>query len=51
MGHAGALVHGSHGTYPAKRAALEAAGITVFPSLHEMVEGIAGITSAGRPST
>jgi succinyl-CoA synthetase alpha subunit len=41
MGHAGALVHGSHGTYAAKRAALEAAGITVFASLNEMVEGIA----------
>ena len=41
MGHAGALVHGSHGTYAAKRAALEAAGVTVFGSLNEMVEGIA----------
>ena len=41
MGHAGALVHGSHGTYAAKRAALEAAGITVFSSLNQMVEGIA----------
>ena len=39
MGHAGALVHGSHGTYAAKRAALEAAGVTVFSSLNEMVEG------------
>jgi succinyl-CoA synthetase alpha subunit len=41
MGHAGALVHGSHGTYAAKRAALEAAGITVFSSLNDMVETIA----------
>lgn len=41
MGHAGALVHGSHGTYAAKRAALEAAGAAVFASLNEMVEGIA----------
>ena len=41
MGHAGALVHGSHGTYAAKRAALEAAGIIVFSSLNEMIEGIA----------
>jgi succinyl-CoA synthetase alpha subunit len=40
MGHAGALVHGSHGTYAAKRAALEAAGVTVFSSLSEMVDGI-----------
>ena len=40
MGHAGALVHGSHGTYAAKRSALEAAGVQVFESLNEMVEGI-----------
>ena len=40
MGHAGALVHGSHGTYAAKRAALEAAGVTVYSSLNEMVSGI-----------
>lgn len=40
MGHAGALVHGSHGTYAAKRAALEAAGVRVFATLNEMVEGI-----------
>jgi succinyl-CoA synthetase alpha subunit len=42
MGHAGALVHGTHGTYASKRAALETAGVTVFPSLNEMVEGIVG---------
>jgi succinyl-CoA synthetase alpha subunit len=40
MGHAGALVHGSHGTYAAKRAALEAAGVRVFGTLDEMVEGV-----------
>ncbi len=40
MGHAGALVHGSHGTYAAKRAALEAAGVKVFGSLNEMVAGV-----------
>lgn len=40
MGHAGALVHGVHGTYAAKKAALEAAGATVFGSLGEMTGGI-----------
>ena len=40
MGHAGALVYGSRGTYAAKRAALEAAGVGLFASLNEMVEGI-----------
>ena len=40
MGHAGALVHGTHGTFAAKRAALEAAGVTVFGSLNEMVAGV-----------
>lgn len=40
MGHAGALVHGAHGTYAAKRAALEAAGVTVFDSLNQMVDGV-----------
>lgn len=42
MGHAGALTHGSHGTYPAKRAALEAAGASVFGSINEMVDGVCG---------
>lgn len=41
MGHAGALTWGSHGGYAAKRAALEAAGVTVFDTLNAMVEGIA----------
>jgi succinyl-CoA synthetase alpha subunit len=40
MGHAGALVYGSHGTYAAKRAALESAGAQVFGSLNEMVTGV-----------
>lgn len=40
MGHAGALVHGSHGGYAAKKAALEQAGATVFGSLDEMTSGI-----------
>lgn len=40
MGHAGALVHGSHGTYATKRAALEAAGVQVYGSLNELVAGV-----------
>jgi succinyl-CoA synthetase alpha subunit len=43
MGHAGALVHGTHGTYAAKKAALEAAGVRVFGSLDEMVTGVAAL--------
>jgi succinyl-CoA synthetase alpha subunit len=41
MGHAGALTYGSHGGYAAKRAALEAASVTVFDTLNAMVEGVA----------
>ena len=41
MGHAGALVHGSHGGYAAKKAALEQAGATVFASLDGMTDAIA----------
>ncbi len=41
MGHAGALVHGSHGSFEAKRAALDAAGVAVFSSLGELVKGVA----------
>ncbi len=40
MGHAGALVHGSHGSFEAKRAALQAAGVTVFAKLGELVAGV-----------
>ena len=40
MGHAGALVHGRHGSYAAKKAALESAGVKVFAALDEMVAGI-----------
>jgi len=41
MGHAGALAHGSHGGYAAKRTALEQAGVTVFSSLDDMAATIA----------
>jgi succinyl-CoA synthetase alpha subunit len=40
MGHAGALVYGSHGIYAAKRSALESAGVQVFGTLNEMVSRI-----------
>ncbi|OGA47160.1 MAG: hypothetical protein A3F74_20765 [Betaproteobacteria bacterium RIFCSPLOWO2_12_FULL_62_58] len=40
MGHAGALMHGSHGTFEAKRTALTGAGVQVFSSLNEMVDGV-----------
>ena len=40
MGHAGALVYGTHGSYAAKKTALEAAGVIVFGSIDEMVEGV-----------
>jgi succinyl-CoA synthetase alpha subunit len=40
MGHAGALTHGSHGTYATKRAALEASGVEVCASLNELVEKV-----------
>ena len=40
MGHAGALVHGSFGTFDAKKTALEAAGAQVFDTLDAMVEGV-----------
>lgn len=40
MGHAGALTYGNHGTYNAKRAALESAGAMVYGSLNEMVKAV-----------
>ena len=41
MGHAGALVHGTHGAYAAKKAALERAGARVCASLDEMTDAVA----------
>jgi succinyl-CoA synthetase alpha subunit len=43
MGHAGALVHGSHGSYAAKRAALEAAGARVHSTLEAMVNDVCAL--------
>lgn len=40
MGHAGALTYGSHGSYAAKRTALESSGVMVFDTLNGMVDGI-----------
>lgn len=40
MGHAGALVHGAYGSFAAKQAALERAGVRVFGTLDEMVDGV-----------
>ena len=49
MGHAGALVHGAHGGYAAKRAALATAGVTVCASLDAMSAAI-GAWHASRRS-
>jgi succinyl-CoA synthetase alpha subunit len=43
MGHAGALVHGSVGTYASKKAAIEAAGGTVFDTLDAMFGGVCAV--------
>ncbi len=40
MGHAGALVHGSHGTFTAKHVALTAAGVRVFATLDDLVRRV-----------
>lgn len=42
MGHAGAITWGAHGTWEAKREALERAGVKVCSSLPEAIDAIAG---------
>jgi succinyl-CoA synthetase alpha subunit len=49
MGHAGALVHGAHGTYASKRAALESAGAQVFATLEAMERVVCDVCGGGRP--
>ena len=52
MGHAGALVHGNHGTFQAKKAALESAGVLVFDSLAGMGDTISAASlPAGASAT
>jgi succinyl-CoA synthetase alpha subunit len=41
MGHAGALVHGSTGTFESKRAALTAAGAQIFARIQDLVDAVA----------
>jgi succinyl-CoA synthetase alpha subunit len=48
MGHAGAIVSGSRGSYPAKRAALERAGVAVANTPAEVVTLLAGLAAKGR---
>jgi succinyl-CoA synthetase alpha subunit len=43
MGHAGALVHGAHGSYASKAAALKSAGVEVFSTLEEMERVVCGV--------
>jgi succinyl-CoA synthetase alpha subunit len=43
MGHAGALVHGTHGSFAAKRAALSAVGVEVFSTLEDMERRVADV--------
>jgi succinyl-CoA synthetase alpha subunit len=52
MGHAGALVHGSIGTFESKRAALTAAGVRVFARIQDIVDAVAATSASanGDPS-
>src|SRR5262249_55470350 len=47
MGHAGAIVHGSQGSYQSKRRALEAAGVSVI-DLPRQVAGAVRARLAGK---
>ncbi|MFG1360937.1 succinate--CoA ligase subunit alpha [Xanthobacter pseudotagetidis] len=49
MGHAGAIVTGSAGGYPAKRAALEAAGITVVDTPSQLTDTLTARLAASEP--
>ena len=48
MGHAGAIVTGSAGSYASKRMALEAAGVTVADTPSQIADAIAQSTTASR---
>ncbi len=41
MGHAGAMVHGSAGSWASKQAALETAGARVFGTVADLVDAVA----------
>jgi succinyl-CoA synthetase alpha subunit len=48
MGHAGAIVTGSAGSYASKRRALEAAGVTVVDTPSQIAAAVAAGLKAGR---
>jgi succinyl-CoA synthetase alpha subunit len=49
MGHAGAIVTGSAGSYASKRNALEAAGVTVVDTPSQIAAAVAAGLQSGRP--
>ena len=48
MGHAGAIVTGNAGSYPSKRTALEAAGVTVVDTPSQIAAAVAAGLQSGR---
>ncbi len=48
MGHAGALVHGTNGSFESKCAALAAAGARVFARIQDLVDAIASDSQCSR---